>query len=137
MELELILLVFNYGVSFLFDLFILWVSSFFLEIIYRNLASQKGQLVNEFNIVLTNGDSVGIIEVKQKAHPSLIDDMLERKLPNFRTLFPYYKDCKLYGAIASMVSNAALIEKSKKAGLFFLTQQGNHILLANNKVCSF
>ena len=63
--------------------------------------------------------------------------MLERKLPNFRTLFPYYKDYKLYGAIASMVSNNSLIEKSKQAGLFFLTQQGDHILLANDKVRSF
>ena len=61
------------------------------DIIYRNLPSQKGKLQDEFDIVLVNEKSVAIVEVKQKAHPKLIKDMLERKLPNFRTLFPYYK----------------------------------------------
>ena len=63
--------------------------------------------------------------------------MLKRKLPNFRTLFPYYQDFKLYGAIASMVSNDALVEKSKQAGLFFLTQQGDHVVVASDNVRSF
>ncbi len=107
------------------------------DIIYRNLPSYKGKLQDEFDIVLVNKNSVAIIEVKQKAHPSLIDEMLERKLPNFRTLFPYHKKQKLYGAIASMVSNNKLIEKSKEAGLFFLTQKGKHVILVNDKVKAF
>jgi len=42
-----------------------------------------------------NENSVAIVEIKQKAHPNLIDDMLDRKLPNFRTLFPYHQEQKL------------------------------------------
>jgi len=98
------------------------------DIIYRNLPSQKGKLQDEFDIVLVNEKSVAIVEVKQKAHPKLIKDMLERKLLNFRTLFPYYKDLKLYGVVASMVSNNKLVDKAKKAGLFFLTQKGQHVV---------
>ena len=63
--------------------------------------------------------------------------MLKKKLPNFRILFPFYQKQKLYGAIASMVSNNKLIEKVKEAGLFFLTQQGQHVVLVNDKVRSF
>ena len=107
------------------------------DTVYRNLPSHKGKLQDEFDIVLVNSDSVAIIEIKHKAHPNLIDDMLERKLPNFRILFPFYQKQKLYGVIASMVSNNKLIEKAKDAGLFFLTQQGQHVILVNDKVRSF
>jgi len=43
-----------------------------------------------------NENSVAIVEIKQKAPPNLIDDMLDRKLPNFRTLFPYHQEQKLW-----------------------------------------
>ncbi|HHB93178.1 MAG TPA: hypothetical protein ENK59_08220 [Thioploca sp.] len=107
------------------------------DTIYRNLPANKNKLQDEFDIVLINEKCVAIVEIKQKAHPKLIDDMLARKLPNFRTLFPYYKELKLYGAIASMVSNNKLVDRAKKAGLFFLTQQGNHIVLVNDKAKVF
>ncbi|MFK5968957.1 MAG: hypothetical protein QM487_02395 [Candidatus Marithrix sp.] len=90
-------------------------------------------LEDEFDIVLVNETSIAIVEVKHKAHPKLVDDMLTNKLLNFRTLFPYYENLKLYGVLlpASMVSNSKLVEKAKEAGLFFLTQQGNHVILVN------
>ncbi len=107
------------------------------DTIYRNLPSHKGKLQDEFDVVLVNENSVAIVEIKQKAHPKLIDDMLNRKLPNFRTLFPYHKEQRLYGVIASMISNKELIEKTKEAGLFFLTQKGQHVVLVNDKVKAF
>ncbi len=107
------------------------------DTIYRNLPANKKSLQDEFDIVLVNETSIAIVEVKQKAHPKLIEDMIIRKLPNFRTLFPHYKELKLYGVIASMVSNNKLVEKARKAGLFFLTQQGNHVVLVNNKAKIF
>ncbi len=87
--------------------------------------------------MLVNENSVAIVEIKHKAHPNLINDMLERKLPNFRILFPFYEKLKLYGVIASMVSNTKLVEKAKEAGLFFLTQKGQHVVLVNDKVKPF
>ena len=94
------------------------------DIIYRNLPFRKGQLEDEFDIVLVNEKSVGIIEVKQKAHPRLMDEMLEKKLPNFRALFPYYKDLTLYGAVASMVSNDCIVRKSQTSRFVFLNPAG-------------
>ena len=107
------------------------------DTVYRNLPSYKGKLQDEFDIVLVNETSIAIVEVKHKAHPNLIDDMLKRKLPNFRILFPFYEKLKLYGVIASMVSNSKLVEKAREAGLFFITQKGQHIVLVNDKVKSF
>ncbi len=107
------------------------------DTIYRNLPSCKGKLQDEFDVVLVNENSVAIVEIKQKAHPNLIFDMIERKLPNFRTLFPYHQEQKLYGVIASMVSNDILVEKAREAGLFFLTQRGQHVVLVNDKIKAF
>ena len=81
------------------------------------------------DVVLVNENSVAIVEIKH--------DMLDRKLPNFRTLFPYHQEQKLYGVIASMVSNDTLIEKAREAGLFFLTQRGQHVVLVNDEVKAF
>jgi len=114
-----------------------YLGNMHFDTIYRNLPSCKGKLQDEFDVVLVNDNSVAIVEIKQKAHPNLIDDMLERKLPNFRTLFPYHQEQKLYGVIASMVSNDTLVEKAREAGLFFLTQKGQHVVLVNDKVRAF
>ncbi len=107
------------------------------DIIDRNLQRHKGHLQDEFDLVLVNGESVAVVEIKHKAHPDLIDEMLNKKLPNFRALFPHYEKLKLYGVIASMISNHELVEKAKKAGLFFLTQQGQHVVLVNDKAKAF
>ncbi len=107
------------------------------EAVDRNVQRNKGHLQDEFDLVLFNGDSIAVIEIKHKTHPNEIDKMLHKKLPNFRALYPNYKNLKLYGAIASMVSNDKLIAKAKEAGLFFLTQQGEHVVLANDEVRAF
>ncbi len=74
---------------------------------------------------------MAIIKAKQKAHPDLIDDMLNRKL------FPYHQPQKLYGAIASIISNNSLVQKVREAGLFFLTQKAEHVVLVNDEVRTF
>ncbi len=107
------------------------------DIIDRNLQRHKDNLQDEFDLVLVNGDSLTVVEIKHKAHLNLIDNMLNKKLPNFRALFPYYEKLKLYGVIASLISNNELVEKAKTAGLFFLTQQGQHVVLVNDKVKAF
>ena len=114
-----------------------WLGQMHFDRIYRNQSGYEGKLEDEFDIVLVNIESVAVIEVKQKAHPNLINTMLNKKLPNFRQLFPCYKELKLYGAIASMVSNNELIQTSKEAGLFFLTQKADHVVLVNDEVKAF
>jgi hypothetical protein len=117
----------------------------FFENVHRNLHNSRDveidgkikSLEDEFDIVLINSNTVAIVEVKQKAHPDLVEDMLTRKLPNFRKLFPTYKDFKLYGVIASMVSHEKLMAAIQKSGLFFLTQQGKHIVLFDDDVKTF
>ncbi len=52
---------------------------------------------------MTNDNAIGIIEVKYKAHEKDLDKQ-ERKMQNFKTLYPIYANYKLYGAITAFHS---------------------------------
>jgi len=80
---------------------------------------------------------LALIEVKIKAHLDLVEQMIERKIPHLRLLFPKAEDYKIYAGIASLVSYDALVEKTRDKGLFLLTQQGKHIELVNQAVPFF
>jgi len=52
-------------------------------------------------------------------------------------LFPDYKKYKIYGAVASMVSNDKLRGYAKKHGIFLITQKSRHLSLMNEHVTAF
>lgn len=58
-----------------------------------------GDLQDEFDIILINGTSVAIIEIKYKVRPNDIEKLF-KKMENFRILFPIYKNYKLYAGMA-------------------------------------
>jgi prefoldin subunit 5 len=88
-----------------------------------NMSMRLGRLGEEYNIVMTNGDAIGIVEVKYKAHEKDLKK-LERKMRNFKKLFPVYKDYKLYGAIASFHFYPEAKEAALNQGFFVLQRSG-------------
>ena len=62
--------------------------------ITRNMEKHRGKIQEEYDLFMTNGDCIAIVEVKYKAHLKDIDK-LDRKINNFKKLFPIYKDYKL------------------------------------------
>jgi Holliday junction resolvase-like predicted endonuclease len=70
--------------------------------IARNMNKKTKSKKDEFDIVLYNGESVAIIEIKYKARTEDLEQMVDKKVPNFRALFPYYKDYKVYLGLGSM-----------------------------------
>jgi Holliday junction resolvase-like predicted endonuclease len=89
-----------------------------------NMSMRLGRLEEEYDIVMTNGNAVGIVEVKYKAHEKDLEK-LERKMRNFKTLFPVYKDYKLYGAIASFNFYDKAKQEALNQGFFVLQRSGN------------
>jgi hypothetical protein len=71
---------------------------------------------------MTNANAVGIVEVQYKAHENDVDK-LERKMRNFKILYPLYKDYKLYGAIASFHFYKAAKEEALKSGFLCVATQ--------------
>ena len=99
--------------------------------ITKNMEKHRGQIQEEYDIFLTNGESIAIIEVKYKAH---IDDIikLDRKFDNFKKLFPIYKDYKLYGAMASFHFNKDTKDELLKQGYFIVERSGDLIRTENS-----
>ena len=91
----------------------------------------------EYDIILINGDSIGIIEVKNKAHPKDIKPLIKKKIKHFKLDYPEYENYKYYFAIATMVTNEELIKQAKDEGIFLLTQNSNHLELVHEGYSTF
>jgi hypothetical protein len=79
---------------------------------------------SEFDLVLVNGNSVALIEVKHKAQLSAFDQ-LERQMKRYRESFPEHASYKLYGGIAGFSVLDETVEEAHKRGLFVLKQVGS------------
>ncbi len=98
--------------------------------ITKNMEKHRGKIHEEYDIFLTNGESIAIIEVKYKAHLRDIQK-LDRKFNNFKKLFPIYNNYKLYGAMASFYFNKETKDELLKQGFFILERSGNVITSKN------
>jgi len=96
-----------------------------------NQHKQRGKVQEEYDIILTNGDAIAIIEVKYKAHKNDLDK-LERKIANFKILFPVYQQYKLYGAMASFHFNDDAREETLDRGYFVIERCGDLIKTEND-----
>ena len=104
----------------------------------RNVSNRRrNRDEGEYDIVMYNGDTVALIEVKYKAHINDIDELLTKEPQNFRKTFTEYKDYKFYLGLASTVTYDKLITEAREAGIFLLTQRGQHIEVVNEEVHSF
>lgn len=84
---------------------------------------RRGKTEEEYDIVMTNGNAIGIVEVKYKAHANDLEK-LERKMRNFKKLFPVYENYKLYGAIASFHIYEEAKQEALACGFFVLQRSG-------------
>ena len=76
---------------------------------------------------MANGKDVFIIEVKYKAHQTDLDKILDRKYPNFKKLFPEYKNYNHHLGLASFHINDELKDNALLKGVSILQRKGNVI----------
>ncbi len=105
----------------------------------RNVYRQKGLLADEFDAILWNGSSVIIVETKYKIHPSLIEKIKEKKIPNFKKLFSDKADHKIYYAIAGFAIPDQVAEEAKQEGFFVIKQfaDSENIIIENNEIKAY
>jgi hypothetical protein len=77
----------------------------------------------EYDLVLLNGDSAAIVEVKYKVHPSSLEQ-LQKQLSLFKIHFPEHKNMKLYGGVAGFSVPDEVTEQAHASGYFVLKRQG-------------
>ena len=92
----------------------------------HNLLRSRGKLEKEFDIVLINGSSVALIEVKYKVHLNDVEQA-EQQVGYYRELFPEHRDYRIYTGIAGMSVPASVADAARKRGQFVLKQVGKLI----------
>ncbi len=92
--------------------------------IEKNNLKRRGKTEEEYDIIMTNGQTIGIVEVKYKAHENDLNK-LDRKMRNFKPLFPWFKDYRVYGAIATFHINDDAKEEALRRGYFVLQRSGD------------
>jgi len=102
----------------------LHLGSIQFEDITKNMEKHRGKIQEEYDLFLTNGKAIAVIEVKYKAHINDLDK-LDRKVANFKKLFPIYKDFNLYGGLASFHINDDAKEEALSRGYFVLQRSGD------------
>ena len=91
----------------------------------KNVQRKSKRVEDEYDIVLYNGDCIALIECKYKAHENDVKKLIDKKVSNFKELFPYYKDYKIYLGIASFSFYPELEEMAKQNGVAILKQKGD------------
>ena len=95
------------------------------DYLLENVHLQTKKINDEFDILLVNGSSVAIIEVKYKVHPNVIDS-LEKKIEHLK-LMKEYKNYNIYAGVAGFKVPKEVIRKAEEKGYFVLKRKGNVI----------
>jgi len=87
----------------------------------------KTEMRAQFDIVLHNGDSIALIEAKYKADEDDVKELVEKKIPKFRFLYPEFANYKIYLGIGSLVLKDRVIQEAKKLGIGLMRQRGDAV----------
>ena len=99
----------------------------------RNIYRRTNNIEDEFDIVLTNDNAIIICEVKLKFHPDDVEKV-EKKIENYKILFPLQASYKIYGAVAGLTIPKDTIDRAKEMKYFVVTQESNKIKVLNEPV---
>ena len=102
------------------------LSNIKFDSIYKGVKTIRAGKAQEIDILLENGSSVGIVEVKNKVK---IEDLeqLQKTVDDFYYFNPLLKDHKIVPAIAGKIFNESIQQKALKKGFVVIIQVGNHM----------
>jgi len=99
----------------------------------RKLADGK-RVKGEYDVVLENGSSVAVIEVKYRVGKSVLDKLINEQLPKFRLIFPQYKDFKMYLGLGGMSFEKGVAEEARSMGIATLMLNGEAVEIHDENV---
>jgi hypothetical protein len=97
------------------------------DYIDKNITRSKGDLQEEYDIILVNGKIVYLIEVKYNLHQKDVEIFLERKYLNFLKLYPEYNRFEIRLAFASFSVDESCMAFAKEKGITLLQRRGQII----------
>jgi len=97
------------------------------DFIDKRVSRSSSTVEREFDILLINGSDVAIVEVKHRANPKDVDKLVQKLAPDFRTLFPQYRDYRLHLALATFSLDDAVKRYALSSGVTVLQRKGDLI----------
>ncbi len=105
--------------------------------ISKNIKAKKHRLEDEYDIFMENGNCVALVEVKHKVRKQHIEQLISKKVENFRILFPDYSGYKLYVGIAGLAFEHQTEELATENGIVVLKQKGDVMQINSEHMMAF
>jgi len=87
----------------------------------------------EFDIALVNGDSIALIEVKNRIHPNFVIELAEERVEKFREYFHEFDNYDAYLGIAGFSFSDEVLDRASTYGIGIVRQVGEGVEIeANN-----
>jgi len=84
-------------------------------------------LVDEYDTVMYNDTAICIVEVKYRVRESDVEEIANRSATNFKKLFPYYANYKIYLAVGGLTVEKTAVESAKRHGIGVLRLRGDAV----------
>ena len=97
------------------------------DTIDKNITRSFQKIQEEYDILLYNGDSVFIIEVKYRVHPQDIQRLIERKGEHFPLLFSQYRNFQRHLGLATFSIEDTVLQEALDRGVTVLQRCGDLI----------
>ena len=91
---------------------------------------------SEHDVLLVNGKSVAIVEIKYKARKEDIQKIIN-KIPDFRSLYPQYRSHRIYLGLAAMSFENGVEIESINNGLAIIKQVGDTVVIHDEHLKTF
>lgn len=101
------------------------LNSITYDFIEKNVTKYQAGVEDEFDILLVNGKDIAVIEVKYRAHPRDLERFVQKKIVNFKKLFPHYEQYNHHYALATFSISGELKNEALAQGIMVLQRQGD------------
>jgi hypothetical protein len=101
--------------------------------VLENLYADPMVINDEYDLVLRNGTTTALIEMKYKASTHDVGKMFS-KLNSYRANYPMFKDYKIYLCLASFRFPKKVREKAEEEGVVLIEQRGEKIEVISENI---
>lgn len=91
----------------------------------------------KFEIILLNGDSIALINVKSNIQPDFVKELAEEHIKKFREAFFKYKNHIAYLGIAGFSFSDEVLEQASRYGIGIVKQVGEGIEISANNLKAY
>jgi len=101
--------------------------------VLENHRPDPAEIDDEYDLVLRNGTTIVLIEMKYKAGTDDVGKMFS-KLHTYRANYPIFKDYKIYLALASFRFPKVVRARAEKEGVVLIQQRGEKIEIISENI---